>query len=693
MPPAVETAARRRPHSAFAIHGEVVQAETSWFIRQARAPRLRTMRDFAESEVVIPDGPFEGRRFRCDRQPFNKLWFDEVDSGRWRRLWATGPSQSSKTLTCFIVPQLYHLFEVGETVICGLPDMDMASDKWREDIFPVIERSKYRELLPRRGGGSRGGTVEAVRFMNGVTLKFMSGGGRDKSRAGFTSRVLAITEADGLDESGEGSHEADKITQLQARLRAWGNRSREYGECTVTVAEGRTWREITKGSNSRLALRCQKCQEWVIPTGDKKERQLLVGWQEAETAMEARESAAFACPHCGGRWTEDERIASNQNAVLLHRGQSIDAAGLVIGERPKTDTLGFRWSAINNAFVNAGDVGADEWRAARAGDEDNAEKEMCQFVWAIPHETPLMDTTPLDAAALTRRVSITPRGVVPTTCEHLTVMIDTGKRVCHYVVLSSRADATSHVVDYGRFDVASDDLGVEKALLAALRDFRELIAAGWATTAGEMRIPDQVWIDSGWSEHTHVVYEFVHESNGLMGGGGQRFFPTKGYGASQTRDRAYRAPAKKTTTIKLLGEGYHIARIRHTNRPGVFLVEINADHWKSFVHERLASPQDAVGAMTFYQAMPMEHTSFTRHITAERRVEEFVAGKGVVARWQRLRRSNHWLDCLVGAAAAAHFCGARLIEDVQTRKPTPQRSAQPLLTTPDGRPFLITERH
>jgi hypothetical protein len=160
------------------------------------------MRQFAEEEIVLPNGPFAGRRFRCARQPFAGLWFDEVDSGRWSRHVATGPSQSGKTLSCFVIPLLYHLFELGETVICGLPDMDMAADKWREDLLPVIERSRYRELLPRVGGGSRGGKVQTLQFLNGATLKFMSGGGSDKSRAGFTSRVVVITETDGMDEAG-----------------------------------------------------------------------------------------------------------------------------------------------------------------------------------------------------------------------------------------------------------------------------------------------------------------------------------------------------------------------------------------------------------------------------------------------------------------------------------------------------------
>ena len=155
-----------------------------WFLRQSRPRRLRSMRQFAEEEIVIPSGPFIGRRFRCARQPYTGLWFDQIDSGRWSRCVATGPTQSGKSLTCFVIPMLYHLFEMGETVICGLPDMDMAADKWREDILPVIDQSRFRSLLPSAGGGSRGGRVESLQFANGATLKFMSGGGSDKSRGG-----------------------------------------------------------------------------------------------------------------------------------------------------------------------------------------------------------------------------------------------------------------------------------------------------------------------------------------------------------------------------------------------------------------------------------------------------------------------------------------------------------------------------
>lgn len=51
------------------------------------------------------------------------------------------------------------------------------------------------------------------KFVNGATLKFMSAGG------------------------------GDKITQLEARTRAYGRLKRIYMECTVSTEQGRTWQE------------------------------------------------------------------------------------------------------------------------------------------------------------------------------------------------------------------------------------------------------------------------------------------------------------------------------------------------------------------------------------------------------------------------------------------------------------------
>ncbi|GAH64538.1 unnamed protein product, partial [marine sediment metagenome] len=271
-----------------------------------------------------------------------RLWFAAIDSGQWRRFVATGPQQSGKTLQCFVIPLLYHLFELEQTVVCGVPSLDIVADKWKEDILPSLERTRYRNYLPRSGPGSRGGNFVRITFTNGRTLRFMTGGGGgprgDKSRAAFTAPVVIITETDGMDEPGGRSREADKITQLEGRTRAYGRRARVYMECTLTTEEGRTWQEYTAGTMSEIALRCPQCQRYSVMG-----RPNLTGWQQAEDILMAVEQAQFQCPECQALWDEADRAQANLDAVLVHRGQEVRDGGKVKGPLPRTNTLGFRW--------------------------------------------------------------------------------------------------------------------------------------------------------------------------------------------------------------------------------------------------------------------------------------------------------------------------------------------------------------
>lgn len=640
--------------------------EAHWFVASARAPRIRGMRQFADEEMIIPDGPFKGRRFACDRQPYTRCLFEAIDSGQWARIVATGPTQSGKSFSTFVVPTLYHLFEHRETVICGVPDLEIAKDKWNEDFLPAIESTRFRAELPRRGAGSKGGNVSTIRFNNGATLKFMSAGGGDKSRAAFTSRVLVITETDGMDEASDGSREADKITQLEARTRAFGGRRRVYMECTVSIETGRTWREFLAGTASRLALPCAHCRQFVTP-----EREALLGYQSADNVIDARSRSAFFCPACAQEWSEADRRSANLGAVLVHRGQDISAGGTPVGDPPKTDTLGFRWSAVNNLFVTAGDIGADEWKASRAANEENAEKEMRQFVWAVPHVPERLDLAPLSADQIIRRQLPIPRGVVPSDCRHLAAAIDLGKYVAHWALFAFAGDASAHVVDYDRIDVAGDSIGVERAVLAALRQFRDLCEYGWQRPDKTLRPPELVLVDAGYQIQS--VRAFVAEA-------GRRYMAAVGRGAGQVGGRSYYRPKGTGSSVVYLGDHYHVARTEEGE-----LVEADADYWKSFLHSRITTPAGQPGAFSVFSDRPENHLSFAKHLSAEKQVEEFVAGKGTLIRWIRVHRNNHWLDASYNACVAAHMLGARLGGEEPA---PPAASITGGAARPDGRAWL-----
>jgi hypothetical protein len=67
---------------------------------------------------------------------------------------------------------------------------------------------------------------------------------------------------------------------------------------------------------------------------------------------------------------------------------------------------------------------------------------------------------------------------------------------------------------------------------------------------------------------------------------------------------------------------------------------------------------------------------------------QFVLGL-IWAKWERVRRQNHWFDSLYNACAAGYFCGARLLGETVKRQPV-RRSAiiSAGIQLPDARPWL-----
>lgn len=594
------------------------------------------MREFAEQEVILSTGISAGTRFRCARQPFSRLWFDAVDSGQWRRFAAVGPSQSGKTLTCFVMPILYHLFECTETVVVGVPSLDMVSDKWSEDILPAIVATQYRDLLPRSGQGSKGGSkVVSVRFGNGATLRFMTGGGGDKVAAGFTARVVVMTEVDGMDTSGETSREADRVAQLEARTQSYDTLARVYMECTASVPDGRIWQEYQNGTASKILILCPHCAGRVSP-----EQEHLVGWQSADNAVEAGRRAGVVCPKCGQLWTEEDRRAANADCVLLHKGQDVKPDGTVYGQPMETRTLGFRWNAVNNLLTSTATIAETEWNASKVLDEESAAKKMRQFWWGLPYQSAREQLTLLDARVIAARVLPVPRGQVPANTRRLTIGIDLGRRYAHWTLLAWLPECTVHVVEYGGFEVPYDTLGEERSLLVALREFRDnVIAKGWQ---GSPRVPELAFVDAGWNQN--IVMMVCEEAGPAMRA-------TKGIGNTYVRGVDRESPRSKAVAAI---EGIEEVRLA----TGGILFELDANHWKTWLHARLQTPIGQPGAMTIHQG---DHFKFGKHLTAERKTEEYVGGKGLVSKWELTRRDNHWLDSTALACAAGVALGERLV--------------------------------
>lgn len=645
------------------------QQELARILRTARPRRPRSRLQWSEQEIVLPDGPHKGARFRVDRQPAARHVLNACDLLPFKRRVITGPSQSGKTLASYVIPTMYHLFEIGETVINGIPSLDMAGDKWREDLLPVIEASRYRDLLPTSGKGSRSGSsnLTEIKFRNGATLKFMGGGGGDKQRAGFTARVLVITETDGMDVTGNASREADKIAQLEARTRAYGERAEIYMECTVSTDTGRTWREYTEGTESKIVIPCPHCSLWVLP-----ERANFGGWQDAQNEVEAGESAHFVCPECDGVIGDDDRPELLAKSRLIHAGQEITPDGEVVGSIRPTKTLGIRWSAFHNLFVSTDMLGSAEWRARNANDSENAEREMNQFWWAQPVAADDIDSA-IEPSAISRRVNGLARGVLPEGTVGLAFGVDVGKWKLHWTCLAGTAAGTIEVIDYGIKDVASNDLGERRAIGQALDALHELCMKGWSGRSPDVRAYDSGYQGRGGGSNETIVYQKAHEH-------GDRVFPSKGFGYQQ--QSTYSPPKKSGDVREVASDRWHIKRLKDHR---VRLLEFDADAMKTALHGHATQDAGESGAFLLFnpentspEIWRRHHWGFVRELTAERAVNQVNSKTGRVTKvWEKIRRNNHFLDSTVLAYVGLLTTGfVPGVEQVSQQPVAPRREQE-----------------
>lgn len=641
--------------------------------RIAIVPRYRTMAEFAEQEIILPDGPFQGQRFRIARQPAHGAFFREVDSGNWFRYACTGPQQSGKTLAFVVIPILYHMFERNQTVLFGLPSMDMANDKWKLDIKPAIEASQFARFLPRKGAGSNGGTPELIQFGNGANLKFITAGGGDEKRAGFTGPILVVTEASHLDQVGGASDEATKLKQMEGRVRAYraSGQARIYLESTVTIEQGRIWQEWSNGTAGEVHFQCHSCGQLIAPG-----REHLIGWQEARTEDEAEQASRWACPKCGILFDDATRRQQLQTCRVVHRGQIVHEDGTVSGSIVPSKTMGFRYSAVTNTFVTAGIVGADEWKGQREVDQDNAEKELLQWTWALPAKPKEQEVEPLDFKVVMHRQSEWRRGLMPSDVVAIAAGVDVRDKQLDWFVTGKRANGQPICIDYGFEPVLKETSDLRTALKQAIRYLQEKFDAGWEVEGRSgLRGIDIALIDIGWE--TDTIREGLNEH--------QLWRRAKGFGFKQHAGSAYVAPNNKTRQMHQIGEGWHdVILVRGAKR--FRELENNADHWKRRVHQALTVDANSSAALLLPKTdKPEGRIEVAKQLTAEREITQFEVGKGNVRKWVQTFTRNHLLD-----AAYMSFVGLSVFEfeTEKARRKAAQTAGNGVISGKKASPFV-----
>lgn len=626
-----------------------IAADFASCFRSAISRPPRTFSQWLEEDVVIPDGTWEGYRFAFERQPITRLWAAEIDSGRWSEFVYTGCSQSGKSLIGYVLPLIYHAVELGDNCVLAVPLEEMAADKWEFDIKPVMQHSaKMRNLLPTHGPGSAGGKVkDSITLSSGTAFKIMTKGGSDQGKAGFTARVVAITELAGFSRNTAGSKEAMPLRQLQARQRSYTNDERRtFLEGTKTVENELPWTLKPTSSRSRIVCPCPSCERYVCP-----EREHLRGWEGAGSVRKAMDLARWHCPNCDEPFSEEERLASLKEAKLIHGDQTIDRKGRITGDIPDTDRLWFDYGAYHNAFLSAGDIAKDCWLKEQIPADDiegreDAEKSLCQFVFGTCYTPPaVVDPVVVtaDLIATTRQVKLK-CGIVPDDATRLMIGCDLGEHHGYYSIVAFRSTMQAHIVDYGKFDIPSQEHDVDTALFLAIKDLWELVGTDYPTVSGKRKSVDQFLCDSNF--HGEAVYTFIKWAR-EQGIDDETMYPVLGRGETQIGKIRYVAAKKTGNEIREVDPygRYHVTWLRKWQMRRLVL---DADSFKLKVQRGLKIPSSAKGSLTLFAAPHAgQHKRISQHLVSE----ELVIKDG--KRTWLLHGANHWLDTVAYA-----YCGA-----------------------------------
>ena len=265
------------------------------------------------------------------------------------------------------------------------------------------------------------------------------------------------------------------------------------------------------------------------------------------------------------------------------------------------------------------------------------------------------------------------RMVVPLDCHRLTMFVDVQKTCLFYTVCAFADDFTGSVIEYGTFpeqntrrfslstitrrlcDIykSSVEAQLYSGISALVKDKASCVYRREDGT--ELQV-GMIAIDANWGISTDIVYQFCRQTE-FRG----RVIPAHGryVGASSKPMSEYRKkPGERVGLNWIVTSSASQRAIRH--------IAFDTNFWKSFVHERLASPIGERGCLTLYGSRPYEHELYAEHMTAEFRVRTQGRGR-TVDEWKLRpdRSDNHWLDCTVGCAVLASSMGCALPENRQ----------------------------
>lgn len=341
-------------------HGDIERISNEAKSGVAPLKKIPTYREQAKL-LRLPDGPMAGQAYDPSLDPVHDAVVTNLEKGWNRHVWV-GAVQSGKSLLMTLVLSRTVTFAC-QPAVYSQPTLPKIHEAWSGKILPVFDASELSEWLPQTGVGSqRGQTPRFQTFRRPTTgtragiLYFLAGGGKSEAaQAAVTAPTILIDEVD----SYVSRH---RIELISKRADAYGSRATRVYTSTVKLDQGSIILGLYSDSTeSRLWFACPHCSTWQP-----------LEWENirynGEDELAAMASAKYACPACASLWDENDRLHALSDYRIVHKGQSVQKDGQVVGEGPKTTTFGLLWTALDSTIRDISTVVIEHYRAQRALD-------------------------------------------------------------------------------------------------------------------------------------------------------------------------------------------------------------------------------------------------------------------------------------------------------------------------------------
>lgn len=553
--------------------------------------------EWARKNMRIIAGPFKGHLWSPDVSPQARHILNLLDRDHVRKVYLIAPSQSTKTTIAhaFFFAQLARR---RDNWGIGVADQNAAGKVVEGKLHSYFKSSAALRDMLAAGDAL---TKYDIRLDGDAWISAMWAGSDSRMRSD-SYPYLHIDEEDVyLDKSAAATMEERADAYVALGMSKIIHTCRPQGNEDQSVI----WNAATTQSQAwcMLEMRCPACREYQIM----EHRNIVaVDGSHDPGRIRVEKLGRYRCVACGALWSNSGRnLAARDGRLISVRGDMDDATMVTIQQRSWESTLVCLSEVLARWFEAQGNP-----RALQKFDNNECAK---------PYRFISVES---DEDRLAQRIDHgLDQGIVPGWALCLTFVADMQKdyfpwSVCAHGIGPERM----HILDYGRVQQWEELEAVIFRSRYSMVDDREF--GIWRAA-----------LDTGGSRHEEDVSRPMQAYKFLLAQRPGVVYGTKGQ--SRTSPGVF----VKTSPLDTLPNG------RRLDNPYVLHL-LDTDAFKRLVFWRLEEGFSEE-PITFHARTDRD---YLRQVASER----LEKGKDGVERWKQFR-ANHYLDCLVGHAALAHW--------------------------------------